>query len=729
MSAALDRRSFLKAGALLGGGLVISFRIPSARAATSEIFAPNAWLKITPDNRITFTLDRVEMGQGTMTSQAMLIAEELEVDPKSLHIELANADRVFDNPAFGMQVTGGSTSTMSSWDPLREAGATARHMLQLAAAKTWSVPVDQCVAKNGTIEHAASGRHATYGELCARAADSSTSSVKLKAKDFKVIGTSVGRLDALEKCTGRGIFGMDVKLPGLLTACVARCPVYGGVPRRHDDSAARKMPGVKHVVTTPNGVAIVADNYWNAHNAVAALKIQWTEGPGAHTSTRSFTENARALANTHEGQNARGDGDVVAGKAKAKTHVGGVYEVPWIAHAPMEPQNATANVTATSCEVWAPTQSPASARAIAQKISGVPIDQVTVHQTLMGGGFGRRVAQDFVAEAVWLSKAVKAPVKVVWSREDDVRNGIFRPAAYNVLEGGVTESGEIAFWQHKIVSASILAQVGPEFIAQILPWGSPEKLKGLMGDAIVSIIRGPVVDSTAVEGASTFKYDVPNVSVRYVADDPGVPLGFLRSVGHSHNAFIAESFFDELAVAAGKDPFEYRRSLLTKAPRNLGVLELAAKKAGWGSPLPEGHFRGIAQNDSFNSWAAAVAEVSIVDGAIKVHRLVVAIDCGLAVNSGLIRAQLESASVFGLSLALKQRITFDKGRVQQSNFHDYPVIRMNECPVIETHLVESTERPTGVGEPMVPVIPPAVANAVFAATGKRLRSLPLTLET
>jgi CO/xanthine dehydrogenase Mo-binding subunit len=718
----------LKAGAAVGGGLLVSFRLPARAGEAAAVFKPNAWLRITPDDRITFVLDRVEMGQGTMTSHAQLIAEELEVDPTKLHIELAEAaaDGSYANPAMGMQVTGGSTSVRTSWDPLRSAGATARRMLESAAAATWNVPVEQCVARDGAVT--SGNNRATYGQLCERAATMRAAKVAPKTKDFRVIGKSIGRLDARQKVTGTGVFGIDVKVKGALTAVVVRCPVPGGSPRRHDDSAVKAMPGVKHVVTTPNGIAILADNYWNARNAAAQLKVQWNEGAAEHLSTRSFRENARARAKSEAGQKARAQGDLDAGRKAAVKTVEAVYEVPWVAHAPMEPINATADVQPGRCEVWASTQAPSSAQIVAAKICGLTPEQVTVHQTLVGGGFGRRIAQDAVAEAVLLSKAVKAPVKVQWSREDDLRNGIYRPAAYNVLEGGVTESGEIAFWQHKIVAASIMAQVGGQFVGDVLPFGAPEKLKTLAVSAVGGLLRGPVADPTAVEGAADFEYDMPNLLVRYVMDEPGVPIGFLRSVGHSHNGFIVEGFVDELAAAAGKDPLEFRRAMLKKAPRNLGVLELAASKAQWGSALPEGRSRGIAQHHSFDSWAAAVAEVSVEGNTIKVHRLVVAIDCGQVVNPGLVRAQLESASVFGLSMALKQRITFDKGRVVQSNFHDYPIIRMNECPEIETHLVESTERPTGVGEPMVPVIAPAVANAVFAATGKRLRSMPFSLE-
>jgi CO/xanthine dehydrogenase Mo-binding subunit len=716
----------LQAGAALGGGLLVSFRLP-AFGDEPAVFKPNAWLKITPDNKVTFTLDRVEMGQGTMTSHAQLIAEELEIHPSKMIVALADADASgsYANPDFGFQVTGGSTSVKTSWDPLRSAGATARRMLEAAAADTWNVPAEQCVARDGTIT--APGHKASYGELCVKASSMRARGVAPKTQDFRVIGTSVGRLDARQKVTGTGVFGIDVKVKGALTAVVVRCPVPGGSPRRHDDTAVKAMPGVKHVVTTPNGIAILADNYWNARNAAAQLKVQWNEGPVAHLSTRSFTENARALAMTTKGQNAKSFGDVEAGKKLAAKTITGVYEAPWVAHAPMEPINATADVQSGHVEVWASTQSPASAQNVAAQLTGLRPEQVTVHQTLVGGGFGRRIAQDAVAEAVFLSKAVKAPVKVQWSREDDIHNGIFRPAAYNVLEGGVTESGQIAYWQTKVVSASILNQVNGQFVGDMLPFGAPDKLKTLASSMVGGLIRGPFVDPTAVEGIATMNYDLPNFSVRFVLDEPGVPLGFLRSVGHSHNGFVTESFIDELAVLAGKDPFEFRRAMLEKAPRNKGVLELVAQKAGWGQKLPEGHFHGIAQHHSFDSWTAAVAEVSVDSGAIKVHKLTVAIDCGQVVNPGLVKAQLESAAVFGLSLGLKQRITFDKGRVVQSNFHDYPVIRMNECPVIESYLVESTEKPTGVGEPLVPVIPPAVGNAVFAATGKRLRSLPMSI--
>ncbi len=720
----LSRRDALKAV-----GLVIAFRIPTGRAAATHVkaWAPNAWLKVSPANEVTVVIWPAEMGQGVITSSVQLVAEELEVDPRVVKVELAPADRKYANPVMGLQMTGGSTSTRASWEPLRQAGATAREMLKAAAAEQWKVPSAALVAKNGFIEHAESKRKASYGELAGAAADQRPGRVELKKQGFTVIGQSVPRLDARDKVTGKAQFGIDTKLPGLLTAVVVRCPVPGGTPRRHDESQARSMPGVKKIVTTPNGVAVLADNYWNARNAANALKVQWNEGPVGRLSTRTFRENARALAKSEAGLKATSTGDVDDGRQRAVKTVEAIYEVPWLAHAPMEPMNCTAHVQPGRCDVWAPTQGAGSTQAVAAELSGLDIDQVFVHQTLLGGGFGRRAAQDWVGEAVLLSKAAGAPVKVVWSREDDTRHSVYRPAAYNVLEGGVTESGEIAFWQHKIVSASILAQIVPQYTGHILPFGAPDKLKVLAGSAISALTTQAMADPTSVEGAATFSYGLPNVSVRWVLDEPGVPLGFLRSVGHSHNGFIVESFIDELAHLAGKDPFEFRRALLEKAPRNKGVLELAAEKAGWGTrKLEPGRALGIAQHNCFDSWAAAVAEVSVAENAITVHRLVLAIDCGQVVNPDLVRAQLESGAVFGMSMGLKQKITIEKGRVQQSNFHDYPVVRMSEAPLIETHIVPSTESPTGVGELMVPVTSPAIANAVFALTGKRFRSMPFT---
>jgi CO/xanthine dehydrogenase Mo-binding subunit len=723
----VSRRTLLKAG-----GLVIAFRIPIAwgddRAEGKRAFVPNAWLRVAEDEQVSVVIWPAEMGQGVITSSVQLVAEELEVDPKKVLIELAPADRRYNNPTMGLQMTGGSTSTKASWEPLRLAGATAREMLKAAAAEAWKVPITSVMAKNGFIEHRESKLRASYGSLCAAAAQKSPGRIELKERGFTVIGQSIDRLDGRDKVTGKAVFGIDAQVPSALTAVVVRCPVPGGSPRRHDETVARKMPGVKQIITTPNGVAVLADHYWNARNAANALKVQWNEGPVARLSTRAFRENARALALSTEGRSARAHGSIEAGRKLASKTVEAVYEVPWLAHAPMEPMNCTAHVQPERCDVWAATQGAGSTQAVAAQVSGLHVDKVFVHQTLLGGGFGRRAAQDFVAEAVYLSKAAGAPVKVVWSREDDTRHSVYRPAAYNLLEGGVTAEGEIAFWRHKIVSASIFAQTGPQFISQALPYGAPEKLKVLAGDAFAGLMKGPMVDPTATEGAATFAYDLPNVEVRWVLDDPGVPLGFFRSVGHSHNGFIVESFIDELAALAGRDPFEFRRGMLGKAPRNLGVLERAAREAGWGTPPAPGRARGIAQHHSFGSWAAAVAEVSVEGTAITVHRLVLAIDCGQVVNPGLVRAQLESAAVFGMSMALKQRITFDHGRVQQGNFHDYPVLRMSECPLIETHIVESSEHPTGVGELMVPVTPPAIANAVFAATGKRLRAMPFELE-
>ncbi len=662
-----------------------------------------------------------------MTGLAALVAEELEVDPSRLSVELAPADEAFKNPALGFQLTGGSTSVKTSYQPLREAGAVARQMLVMAAAKRWGVPAAECSPKNGEVLHAKSGRRASYGELADDAARLPVPPPRPKSpKDFSVIGKPVPRLDARAKVDGSAIFGLDVQRPDMRIAAVARCPYFGGSLEWYDDAKARAVKGVEAVVKMPNGVAVVANSTWAAKQALSLLEIKWNEGPNARLSSASLRAKYAELLEK-KGKPVRRTGDVELGRKQARQVLNAEYEAPYLAHAPMEPPNCTAHVTKDKCEIWAPTQGPGMARELASRITGLPQSKVVVHQTLLGGGFGRRFQQDYVAEAVFLSHQLKKPVKVVWSREDDLQHGYYRPYSLHRLSAGLDGKGNVTFWEHRIACQSIIAQVGSDFMANLMPFCLPSGMKRITGESAAKLFRGLLTDETSVEGASTFAYELPNVRVEWAHHEPGVPVGFWRSVGHSQNAFVVESFIDELAAAAGADPFEFRRKLLRKQHRNRWVLELAAEKAGWGKPLPAGLFRGIAQHHSFDSYAAAVAEISVEGGEIRVRRVVCAIDCGRVINPDLVSAQLESSVVFGLSAALKQQITLDGGRVQQANFHDYPALRMYESPEVETYFVKNEAAPTGVGEPGVPVVAPAVANAVFAATGKRLRRLPLSL--
>jgi len=571
-----------------------------------------------------------------------------------------------------------------------------------AAAQTWGVEPTSCRAEAGAVIHAPSNRRLTYGALAQRAAALPVpADVQLKdPKDWHLAGKPTKRLDTRFKVNGTAQFGIDVRVPGMLTAVVARSPVFGGKVSSFDATAAKAIPGVRHVVQISSGVAVVGDGYWPAKQGRDALKVSWDEGPVAQVSSASISSLFAQRA-TQDGAVARHDGDAVAALAGAAQRVEAVYEMPFLAHATMEPMNCTAHVRADGVDIWAPTQFQTGVQMIGGQIGGIAPEKVAVHTTYLGGGFGRRFELDFIMEALETSKAAGAPVKVIWSREDDIQHAQYRPANYHQLRAGLDASGRPVAWTHRIVAPSIMARMFPQTVKNGL-------------------------DGEAVEGGVGLPYAVPNVHVDYQLTDTGIPVGFWRSVNNSFNAFAVEGFIDELAAAAKQDPYEYRRTLLANAPRDRGVLELAATKAGWGTPLPAGRARGIAVYKSFESYAAQVAEVSVSPaGDVRVHRVVCAIDCGMHVNPSTIEAQMQSGIVFGLTAALKGAITIENGRVMQSNFHDYQMLRIAEMPVVEVHIVPSTEAPGGVGEPGTPPIAPAVCNAIFAATGKRIRRLPI----
>jgi isoquinoline 1-oxidoreductase beta subunit len=602
-----------------------------------------------------------------------------------------------------MQLTGGSFSVRTSWLRFRQAGAAAKEMLVEAAAREWGVSPETCVAENSTVTHPPTGRRLTYGQLTDKAARLPVpEKPRLKSpKDFRLIGRRVKRLENPPKVDGRAVYGIDVKVPGLLVATVARCPVFGGTVKRFDATQAKAVEGVRHVVQIDAGVAVVADGFWLAKLGRDALPIEWEEGPTATVSSAGITKTFEALTQ-QPGPVARHEGDAESALAAATKRLDVVYEVPYLAHATMEPMTCTAHVRADGCDIWTGTQWQDGTQNVAAKITGLPAASIRVHTTLLGGGFGRRFEQDFVAEAVAISKAVGAPIKLVWSREDDMQHDFYRPTTFNRLSAGIDADGSLIAWTHRIVSPSIAARAFP----------------ALIKDGI---------DGTSIEGAANIPYAIPNIHVECTMKETGVPVGFWRSVGSSQNAFITECFLDEVAAAAGKDPYELRRALLVRAPRHKGVLELAATKAGWGQPLPPGHYRGIAVAESFGSWVAQVAEVSVNPAAeVRVHRVVCAVDCGIVVNPDTVEAQMESGIVYGLTAALMGEITIANGRVEQSNFHDYPMLRINQMPVVEVHIMPSSEAPGGVGEPGTPPIAPAVVNAIFAATGKRIRSLPIS---
>jgi isoquinoline 1-oxidoreductase beta subunit len=723
----LSRRALLKAGLAIGGGLLVELSLPQAQAAAAEpvTFQPNALLRITSNDVVTFVLLSVEMGQGVSTSNAQLIAEELGIDPAKMVLEFSPADRRYDNSLSGLQATGGSTSTAGSWEPYRVAGATAREMLLEAASRSWGVRKSECVAEDGAILHKPTNRSGRFGQFAEAAARLPVPDVTLRTRDFRVIGKSVPRLDAAAKVDGSVVFGIDVKVPEARTAVVVRCPVPGGQVKSFDASAAKAMSGVEDVVQVPSGVAVVAKTYWHARQAAARVKVEWDEGPLAGFSTAALLETHRKLAREGQGKRVHSKGDAEAALSKAARVLEAEYTAPFLAHATLEPQNATAHVTSSKCELWVPTQSPGILKEQVKRLLGYDSDDIIIHQTWIGGGFGRRLAQDFALEAVEVSRAMGKPVKVVWSREDDMRHSPYRPAATHRVQGALDAQGRLVAWKHTVVTQSLLDQIGEHWLRAIIA-GSPGFMKSMAAGIAVPMLAAK--DDTSVEGAKDLAYGVENLAVDFVRHETGIPVGLYRSVGHSHSAFATESFVDEAAHAAGQDPVAFRRELLKFEHRPRWVLELAAEKAGWGTPLPPGRFRGVAVHKSFNSYVAVVAEVSVEGTEIRVHRIVMAADCGRVVNPNLVEAQLEGAAVFGLSAALKHRISFENGRVQQRNFHDYELLRMHETPKVEVHIRHNEAPPTGIGEPGVPVIAPAVANAVFAATGKRLRDLPLSLE-
>ena len=708
----VSRRSFLKTGALMGGGLMLGFSLPlrdplrAASGQSTSSFAPNAFIRIGADDGVTIIVNKSEMGQGVYTSLPMLIAEELEVDWSKIRVEPAPVDPAYNHTEWGIQGTGGSTSVWSEWERLRKAGATARTMLVKAAADIWKVDPASCQAEKGFVIHSPTRRKISYGRLVEKASQMEPPpNVPLKEpKDFKIIGKARRRIDTPDKTNGKAIFGIDAKVPGMLTAVVARPPVFGGKVKTFNAGKARGVSGVKEVIQIDSGVAVIADGFWSAHKGRDALEIDWDEGPLAALSTSGMREQYLNLGKT-SGAVARKEGNPETVLSKAAKQVQVEYEVPYLAHACMEPLNCLVDLRPDSCEIWTGTQFQTVDRNAAASVVGLKPEQVTIHTTFLGGGFGRRANphSDFVTEAAQVAKAVKKPVKVIWTREDDMKGGYYRPMWYDRVAAGLDEKENLVAWQHTIVGQSILS-------------GTPFDPKG-------------EVDPASVEGAKEIPYEIPNILVDLHTPKIAVPVQWWRSVGHSHTAFVVEGFIDEVAHEAGKDPYEFRRKLLAKHPRHNRVLKVAAEKAGWGKPLPKGRGRGMAQHESFGSFVAQIAEVSVsAKGEVRVHRVVCAIDCGKIVNLDTIKAQMESGIVFGLSAALHGEITFQNGRVEQSNFDDYPLLRLNEMPLVEVHIISSNEKSGGVGEPGVPPIAPAVANAIFAATGKRIRHLPIRAE-
>ncbi len=693
--ASLNRREFLKTGGAAGATLVIGLYLPAFElepphaAAAPQPFRPNAWIEIGPDGSVTIWTGRSEMGQGVRTAMPMIVAEELEADWTRVRVAQADAD-----PAYGDQFTVGSRSVRSGFEPLRKAGAAAREMLIGAAALTWNVAREACRARNGMVEHVPTGRRLGYGDLAARAATLPVpADPPLKSPtEFRILGKRMPRVDTPDKVSGAAVFGLDVRVPGMVYAAVARCPSFGGRVRTFDPAPALAVPGVQRVVQISSGVAVVAERTWAAFQGKKALKVEWDEGPPARWSSDGiWSAFAAAAARPREEKEVvRAVGDVDANLKAAARTVEAVYQAPYLAHACMEPMNCTAHVRDGRCEIWAPTQNPQGILRAAAQLMGLPVEAVTVHVTYLGGGFGRRGGpMDYATEAVELAQKIDVPVQVVWTREDDIQNAVYRPATYNVLRAGLDARGAPLVWSHRLVG----------------PAGGPFLL---------------------TRGADELIYPLPHFRLERATVDAGVPIAPWRGVGPSQNGWVVESFVDELAHAAGKDPYAYRRELVAGQPRLLGVLDLAAQRAGWGSAPPAGRSRGIALWQFGETFLAQVAEVSVgSDGAVRVHRVVCAADCGIVVNPDTLEAQLQGAIVYGLTAALYGEITIDRGRVAQSNFNDYRMLGLAETPEIEVHLVPSEAAPSGVGEAGLPPIAPAVCNAIFAGTGKRIRRLPI----
>jgi isoquinoline 1-oxidoreductase beta subunit len=701
----ISRRNFLKAGAVLSGGLLISFTIPQANrllvADAAATFAPNAFLRIGADNSITVILSHVEMGQGIWTTLPMILAEELDADWDHIKVIHSGADKAYNHTVYGIQITGGSSTTWSEFDRYRTAGATARVMLKQAASKRTGVAIENCTTKNGFVT--AGGKKLSYGELAAEAATLPVpQNIPLRPPvEWKLIGKGAKRLDASSKTNGKAIFGIDVQFPGMLTAVVAHAPVFGGKVKSFDATKAKAVPGVRQVVQIPTGVAVIADHFWAASQGRKVLQVVWDNGPGANLNTKTQVAAYKKLAATN-GTKAAAAGDIQTGLIKASKVLDAEYVFPYLAHAPMEPMNCTVKIGKDKCEIWTGTQLPGIDQLSAAKILGLKPEQVTMNVVFLGGGFGRRatMTSDFVSEAVQIAKASGKFVKMVWTREDDMKGGYYRSVFVHRVNAGLDAKGIPVAWRHSIVGQSIME-------------GTPFDAKN-------------GVDSTSVEGIADSPYlkAVPDHFVGLHTTHEVVPVLWFRSVGNTHTAYVMETMIDELAHAAGQDPLKYRRQLLKDSPRHLAALNLAAKKADWDSALPKGRYKGIAVHESFGSFVAQVAEISIDNGKLRVHKVTCAIDCGLAVNPDGVRAQMESGIIFGLTMALYGELTLDKGEVQQSNFYDYRIARMNESPEIEVHIVDSNEKMGGAGECGVPPTAPAIANAIFAATGKRVYQLP-----
>ena len=706
-----SRRSLLKGG--LAGGFVLAFHMPFAEAAVPNVsqgvpiepgpFSPNAFIRIDGAGKTTLVMPQVEMGQGVFTSISMILAEELDADWNNVAVEAAPPnEKLYANPMLGVQATGNSNSIRAFWTPLRKAAAGARALLVAAAAKQWGVDAASCTTENGAVIHKASNRTLGYGALAELAGGTPPADPPLKApKDFRLIGKPLKRLDTPTKVNGKEVYGIDVMLPGLKFATLAASPAFGGKVAHVDDSAAKKIPGVQKIVVLDDLVAVVGDHMWAAKRGLDALVISWDAGPNGHVDSALIRKQIKA-ASEQSGLVAKKVGDAdkaLADGDKFEAH----YEVPLLAHATMEPMNCTVHLTPGACELWLGTQIAARVQSTAAATAGLPLDKVILHNQIIGGGFGRRLEPDMVVKAVRIAQQVDGPVKVVWTREEDIQNDLYRPIYYDRI-AATLKDGRIDGWHYRVTGSSVVAR-----------WLPP------------AFKANHDIDFDTVDSAIDVPYAIPHLRVEVVRDEPpAIPTGFWRGVGPNNNVFAIESFIDELARKAGKDPVEFRRSMLTKTPRLLAALDLAAEKSGWGTPLPPRHGRGVSVQVSFASFIATVAHVEVSDqGDVRLHRLTTAVDTGIAVNPDTIIAQLEGGMIFGSTAALYGEITLANGRVKQSNFHDYRMLRIDQAPAIDVHVIKSGEPPGGIGETGVTTAPPAIRNAVYAATGIPLRKLPI----
>ena len=699
----VSRRTFLKTGAALSG-LVIAISLPGcgkkpAASGETRVVEANAWLRIGTDNRITFLCDKAEMGQGVYTSLPMLIAEELGVSVDRINVEFAPPGDQFINNLLGGQVTGGSTSVRDGWEKLRKAGASARQLLVTAAANEWGVDAAHCRVTDGVVV-SPHGKRLNFGQLAEAAAKlPAPREVALKPADqFTVIGKAQKRKDTPAKVDGSAVYGIDVKLPGMLYAALAQPPVLGGSVRTFNDEKARAMPGVVATVLTSSGVAVVADSWWRAKKARDVLSIEWDAGPNAGLNNAKISQTLRKGA-ASDGKVARNDGDVDAAIKQAARVIRADYELPLLAHATLEPQNCTADVRADGADIYVPTQVQQIAQATAARAAGLDAATVKVHTTFLGGGFGRRLEVDFIPAAVEASKAVRKPVKLIWTREDDMTHDAYRPPAFDQVTAAIDAKGNLTAWKLHLTGPSITARMFPAVV---------EKM----------------IDPFAVEAATNYPYAVPNVRVDFRQQEIGIDVGYWRSVSHALNCFVAESFMDELAASQRKNPAEFRKALLANQPRFLKVLDLVTREARFGYPL-RGHSHGLALMEGYGTYMAQVADISIEGGKVKLHRVYCVLDCGQQINPDTIVAQVESSILFGYSALMWGQIDLQGGRVQQTNFDNYRVARMSEAPRIDVYTIDSGEPPGGIGEPATALVAPAVCNAIYAATGRRLRSLPL----